>query len=188
MQMQIPRFHLYIEVIQNSSSSLVWIHPTSFWLMSLLTGLFIQRSLFQTKKKHNTTFLFFPLSLSLSLSGLFLSLIHLFEGLSVARIAALDKHSGFWATTDCSVSHRWCNNKCTIHAVTQSFEIPWEIKQKKMKNPGFLFCILIVYYSLCVFLLEVVCTGWQWVASFCMLFTVKVAFHHLQHTLQIIQF
>lgn len=146
MQMQIPGFHLYIEVIQNFSGSLVWLHPTSFRLMSLLTGLFIQSSLFQTKKKHNTTFF----SLSLSLARFSLLFIYLKDCQSQESLLWINTVA-FWATTDCSVSHRRRNNnKCNIHVVTQSFEIPWEIKQKRLKTLDFCFASW-SFTTVCVF-------------------------------------
>lgn len=87
-------------------------------------------------RKQDTLFSFF--------SGQFPSLIHLFEGLSVARITALDKHSALSLTaTDC---YTGCNSKCNIDGETQPFKIPWEMKEKKTENPGVLFYLQIILY------------------------------------------
>lgn len=85
MQMQIPGFHLYNQVIQNFSAiSLSEFMPHPLTYVSTDSP-FIQRSLLPTMRKQDTLFLFlWPVSISYSP-----------EGLSVARIAALDKHSVF---------------------------------------------------------------------------------------------
>lgn len=78
-------FTLPFKVIQNFSAfprSEFIPHPLTY----VSTGLpFIQRSLLQTMRKQDTPFLFS--------SGPFPSLVHLFKGLSVARITALGKHT-----------------------------------------------------------------------------------------------
>ena len=89
-------------------SPLLWIHPTSFdlclhWVTFLSKG--------HCCKQWGNRTLFF-----LFVSGPSPSFTHLLEGLSVARITA----------TDCSVNSTGCNIDV---ALTQSFTIPWEMKQ-----------------------------------------------------------
>lgn len=93
---------------------------------------FIRRSLFWTKKKQDTPLLFF-----------FLGLIRLFEGLSLAKIIGLDKHS-----TLCVWLVAGCHNKSNIHVVTQSIETPLKMRQTILKILWFFFCFLVVSYSL----------------------------------------
>ena len=127
MQMPNPGFHLYIEVIQTLFRfPSVW--SSHILLTYVSTDLpFIQRSLLQTMRKQDTLFLFF--------SGPSPLLIHLFEGLSVAWIAASDKHGVYTG----------CSNKCNIYAVTQSFKNTLRNKAKKDRKPWiFFFCILII--------------------------------------------
>lgn len=169
--MQIPGFRLYIEVIQNDSA-FIWpefiLHPLTYVSTDLP---FIQQPLLQTMRKQDTLCLFFSVPFPLSCS-------------SVWRIVSRKNHCfGWiqWTILGCSLMV-WCVKYYVLYwcNVTQSFKIPWEMKQKKIENP-WVFALHPGHFVLPVHLF---CIGscalaWQWVASFCMLFTVNVAFHHL---------
>lgn len=102
---------------------------------------------------------------SLFFSGLFTSLLHLFEILSVARFP------------HCFLFHLpllqnvLLNLQDKVRSITgmkeQSVETPWEMKQERLRALYFLFCNLII---LDLFLH--LCTAWQLGVGFCMLFTV----------------
>lgn len=119
--MQIPGFHLYIEVIQNFSAL-----PCSEFIPHPLTYVstdspFYPKVIVANNEETGHSFFLF-------VSGPSPSFTRLLEGLSVARITA----------TDCSVNSTGCNIDV---ALTQSFKIPLRNEPKHIENPGSFFVL-----------------------------------------------